>query len=219
MPKNEVGSYKLNLRKKLKWKENINFNEVFKGKKIPILTLDSRWYELFPEDNKPSHIKALEDKLNELMKRQGKLANDMKDLKRLKSKLMDEIIVNMDADDSNQGKQKQKKMSQNQKLILEIGEKMNATEDELADIPYLIKDANEELIIESAKIWYTSLNTNTDNIEEINQWVLRVRDELKEKLLIKQDLEMNNVRIYSYMHDLLGPDVTQAFDETIQQKE
>ncbi|MDF2472385.1 MAG: hypothetical protein K0R92_1228 [Lachnospiraceae bacterium] len=192
-----------------------NFKEIFKGRKIPILTLDSRWYELFPADEKPSHIKELEDKLNELLKRQGKLASDMKDLKRLKVKLMEEIIANMDPDDSKSGKQKLKKMTQNQKMILEIGEKMKESEDELADIPYLIKSVNEDLIIESARIWYANLTENKDRIDEITQWVLKVRDELKEKILMKQDMETKNATIYSYMHDLLGPDIIEAFDEHI----
>jgi predicted transcriptional regulator len=198
----------------LKNEEGINFKEIFAGKKIPILTLDSRWYELFPEE-KPYHIKELEDNLNDLLKRQGKLTNDMKDLKRLKVKLMEEIIANMDADDSRSGKQKLKKMNQNQKMILEISEKMKGTEDELADIPYLIKEVNEELIIESANVWYKILYNNREKITEISQWVLKVRDELKEKILLKQDMETKNATIYSYMHDLLGPDIIEAFDEII----
>jgi predicted transcriptional regulator len=192
-----------------------NFREIFKGRRIPILTLDNKWYELFPADEKPSHIKELEDNLNELLKRQGKLANDMKDLKKLKVKLMEEIIANMDTDDSSNGKQKLKKMTQNQKMILEIGEKMKAYEDELADIPYLIKSVNEDLMIESAVIWYQKISNNKDKINEITGWVLKVRDELKEKILMKQDMETKNATIYSYMHDLLGLDIIEAFDEHI----
>lgn len=39
-----------------------------------------------------------------------------------------------------------------------------------------------------------------------------MRVELKKKVLIKQDKELKNTEIYSYMHDLLGPDMIEIFD-------
>ncbi len=191
----------------------IDFEKIFKNKKIPILTLDQRWYALFPEENKPSHIRDIEDKLNQLLQRQGKLTTDMKDMKQLKTNLMKEIITHMDVDDSEVGMMKAKKLDQNQKFIKEIGEKMKDTEDALMDIPYQIKAVNQQLIIESAKDCYKRLNYNNQKIEEIAQWITKIREELKEKILIKQDMEIQNTTVYSYMHDLLGPDLLQNLDE------
>ena len=50
--------------------------EALKGKKVPILVLDSRWHTLFPKGEKPTEIQNLEDRVNELLKRQGFLVND-----------------------------------------------------------------------------------------------------------------------------------------------
>ena len=47
--------------------------EALKGKKVPILVLDRRWHTLFPQGEKPAEIIQLEEKLNELLKRQGYL--------------------------------------------------------------------------------------------------------------------------------------------------
>lgn len=197
--------------------DGIDFNRIFKNKKIPILTLDQRWYELFPNEDKPSSIKDIEDNLNQLLQYQGKLTSDMKDLKHLKSKLMKEIITNMNVDDSEAGMLKAKKLDQNQKFIKEISEKMKTTEDEIIEIPYKIKAVNEQLIIESAKECYKRLNYNSEKIDEITQWVNKIRGQLKEKILIKQDMEEQNNTIYSYMHDLLGHELLQNLDETFKE--
>ncbi|MDF2589495.1 MAG: hypothetical protein K0S41_3336 [Anaerocolumna sp.] len=195
--------------------KDINFQKMFQGKKIPILTLDERWHQLFPDYDKPAYIKQLENKINELMRKQGKIINDLKDMKVLKKQLMSEIITHMDVNDSKAGKQKAKKLDRNQKLIKELSEKMKKAEDDLVEIPYIIKEVNEQLIIESAKLCYQRLNRNNQHIIEIAKWVSNIREELKEKILEKQDMELKNTEIYSYMHDLLGPELLQELDDNI----
>ena len=87
-------------------------------KKIPILTLDQRYHVLFPEKNKTPRIKQLEKNLNEKMKRQGQVNNDLKAVKKLKSQLMDSIIRNADNDSISESK-RQKLMNNSQRLIIE----------------------------------------------------------------------------------------------------
>ncbi len=195
--------------------KSINYDKIFKGKKIPILTLDERWHEIFPDYDKPAHLREIETRLNELIKQQGKMATDMKDLKNLKTKLMQEIIAHMDVNDTEAGKLKAKKLDRNQKLIKELSEKLNKAEDELIKLPYQIKAVNEQLIIESAKVCYERLDRNNEKTAEISRWVAKVRDELKDKILEKQDMELKSTAIYSYMHDMLGPELLQDLDEEL----
>lgn len=198
--------------------KSINYDKIFKGKKIPILTLDERWHEIFPDYDKPAHLREIETRLNELIKQQGKMATDMKDMKNLKTKLMQEIIAHMDVNDTEAGKLKAKKLDRNQKLIKELSEKMNKAEDELIKLPYQIKAVNEQLIIESAKVCYERLDRNNEKTTEISRWVAKVRDELKDKILEKQDMELKSTAIYSYMHDMLGPELLQDLDEELKRK-
>ena len=95
--------------------------EALKGKKVPVLVLDQRWHTLFPSGNKPSDVLALEDNLNYLLKRQGFLVNDIKDLKRTKQKLMDGILAGMgETERANTDKKKKNQ----QRLLLEIKERI-----------------------------------------------------------------------------------------------
>lgn len=199
--------------------ERIEVSNLIRSKKIPILTLDTRWHELFPEYDKPDHIKVLEKQLNELLKKQGKMVNEVKDMKVLKKKLMSEIVENMDTDSSSAGKLKAKKLVKSHQLIHEINDKLKVADDQLGNVPYEIKAANERLMIESAKVCYARISRNKEEINKIAIWVKKVREELKNRLLIKQDMEMKNDAIYSYMHDILGADIMEVFDRNQEEKE
>ena len=194
-------------------KENeVNFRDAFKNKSIPILTLDNRWHELFPEYKKTALIKSLESKVNNLLKSQGKMINDIKEMKKLKTTLMNEIVLNMESEDTAAGRTKTKKVEKSQRLILDINNKIKQAEDNLVEIPYQIKTVNEELLQESMRLCYERLKHNNIETEKIAVWIAKIRNELKEKILLKQDMEMYNMAVYSYMHDMLGAEVINYFD-------
>ena len=73
-------------RKGSKQKQEM-FREALKGKNIPMLTLDNKWYKLLDEVGKAS-VKSQEDQLNKLLQRQGKLNTEMKSIRKLKKNLM-----------------------------------------------------------------------------------------------------------------------------------
>lgn len=193
----------------------VNFKVALKNKKIPILTLDEKWHRLFPDYAKTPAIRVLEKRLNHLMKKQGKYVTDIKEMKKLKSKLMDNIVANMGEENEETSRFKIKKQKTNQQLILDINEKIKKAEDVLMNLPYDIRETNEELLIESMKNCYDKLRNSKKDIEQIDLWVKKTREELKEKILLKQEMEMKNTDIYSYMHDMLGAEVTEIFDENI----
>lgn len=195
-----------------KKEKQIEFHSILKNKKLPILTLDNRWHELFTEDQKTVEIKDLEQKVNNLLKKQGKLVNDIKDMKKLKSNLIKDIMDNMDISTDIAGKEKDKKLGKNKQFINELNSKIENAMDELGDIPYQIKEVNEQLMSESINIFYNLLDKNKLELKEVADWINGIREELKRKILIKQDLEIKNTKIYTYMHDILGHELMEKFD-------
>lgn len=192
----------------------VGFDTIIQDKKIPILTLDTRWHELFPEDKKTNRIRELEQKVNQLLKTQGKLVNDIKDMKKLKKTLLKDIIVNMDADNDTQGKAKGNRLKKNKRYINELNDKIKDASDQLLDLPNKIKEANEELLIESLKICYEAIHSYDEELVKISEWINKTRDELKKKILLKHDIETNMNLIYSNMHDILGAEIIDLFDRT-----
>ena len=123
-------------------KKTFSYEEIralFANTSVPLVTVDKRWHELFPEKYKSSKIKSLEADVKSLVKKQGKLVNENKDLKRAKKKLMSDIVKNME-DAENPVIKKGKK------LMEELNEKILINEDELAKIPYELREANEKLM-------------------------------------------------------------------------
>ena len=61
--------------------------------------------------------------------------------------MMQEIVENMDADDTPVGKLKRKKLDQNQKMILEVNQEMEQRKEQLSGLPYRIREVNTELLL------------------------------------------------------------------------
>ena len=59
---------------------------------------------------------------------------------------------------------------------------------------------------------YDTMQENTDDIEELEEWIRNIRIELKKNLIRKQEKEAKNHEIYKYMHDIFGADVVDLFD-------
>ena len=182
------------------------------GKKIPILTLDHKWHKLFSQTEPSRRIKRLEEELNELVKRRGKANTEIKEIKRLKKKLMQEIMENAEGASSGNDARAIRKAQENTRLLGECNEKIASYEDELIGLPGEIDRVNKELTMETMAVCYEKLKENEKEIEEITKWAERVKEELKEKLVAKQEKEQMNQDLYSYMHDVFGMDVINLFD-------
>lgn len=185
------------------------FKEALIGKKIPILTLDNQWHKLFTQTGENEEIQVLEDKLNEALKRQGKLNTEVKSLSAYKKKVLTEIVSIMELPDSNS---KEKKMSENKRIIEETNQKIEEYNDELMELPKQIDEANFNLMLATMRVCYARIQQNVSDIDEINQWVAAFRVKLKKQILLKQKKEIWNDELYSYMHSIFGPDVIDVFD-------
>lgn len=184
------------------------FREALSDKHIPVLILDNKWHKLFKRSGTTEQIEALEKELTDLLKRQGRLNSEIKDIKKIKGELMNSIVSNMDEKDGESAK----KVNDSKRLINEANEKMGAYEDELLELPREIDRVNKELMIQTMTLCYETLSENTDEIERIADWIHNIRIELKKNIIRKQEREFQNADLYAYMHDIFGPDVMEIFD-------
>ena len=185
-----------------------SYKQALKGKKVPILTLDNKWYRLFTMMEPDRELKRLEDALNDLLKQQGKMNTESKGLKKIKKKLMDEIVQLMEKEDSSSNK----KVEENRRLIEECNQKLDEYQDKLLDIPKEIDQANFALMLRTMEMCYEVLQVNSKEIDEIGEWISQIRIELKKNIIRKQEKEIKNHELYSFMHDIFGADVVEIFD-------
>ena len=190
-----------------------DFKSALINKTIPNLTLDQKWHRLFAIHGKTEEIKALESQINGLMATEARLNMRLKELKKLKSQLLNNIVQSMD--DSKEGDAlaiREKKQEENKRLIDEANQKIDECEDELADIPFQIRKANEELMLLSMDYFYEKLRVNRTEAAEIDAWINQVRIDLKKNIIRKQNRDINNREIYEYLHDIFGAEVIDIFD-------
>lgn len=182
------------------------------GKKLPILTLDNKWYKLFANIGTNNNIKRLEGELNELLKRQGKLTTESKDIKAIKKKLVAEIVPMVDDLEQSNDNSLFKKLDEKKRLIEDCNDKLDGYKEELVEIPARIEQVNLELMVATMEFCYDVIQRNTDEIQDIAKWIATIRDELKENIIKKQEKEIKNHDIYAYMHTIFGIDVMDIFD-------
>lgn len=193
-------------------KSEEEFKAALVGKKIPILTLDNKWHRLFTQSEYTPEIKRMESELNALLKRQGKVNEDGKEIKKLKKKLMDDIVLAADELVRSPSKKLEKRQEECKRLLAECNEKLDACEEEMVELPRQINQLNNRLMVATMEVCYRKLQKNTAELKEIEDWIGSVRRELKKKIIRKQEKEAKNHQLYSYMHDIFGAEVLELFD-------
>lgn len=104
-----------------------------------------------------------------------------------------------DDGDENRDKDKQ--------LIDEINEKADNIEGELIEIQKNIKAVNDRLMLLSMDYFSEKIEKNKLESKEIDDWIANIRVELKKNVIRKQNRDINNREIYSYLHDIFGAEV------------
>lgn len=200
-------------------KSDREFRQALEGKKIPILTLDNQWHQLINNIEPDKQVLKLQDELNELLKRQGKARTEIRKIKTLKKKLMQEIIENAEDSSSGRSKKAENKVKDNTRLIGECNDKLREYEDEVLELPEKMEQVNRELMIRTMELCYDILKKNRVEIDENAKWIADMRSELKKRLIRKQEQEQMNQELYNYMHNIFGVDVIDIFDMAYLNKE
>ena len=172
--------------------------------------MDNKWYHLLGKVGFED-IKDPEKRLNDLLKRQGKVNTETREIKKVKRRLMDEIVSLMDEQQGGSD-EATSKIEENKRLLKECNDKLDQYEEEIMDLPRMIDEVNKELLCITMEHCYDTMQENTDDIDELEEWIRNIRIELKKNLIRKQEKEAKNHEIYKYMHDIFGADVVDLFD-------
>ena len=182
-------------------------------KRVHILTLDNRWHELFSDKKKIRKIVELEKKLNKLISEQGQLTNDLKEYSLLKKKMMVDIVDNMKEAIEDEDDNAINEMQKSKKYINDIKDKLDKIEGRMGNLPREIQDINKELLEYTMQDCYMRMYDTKKELDELQEWIDRVREELKEKIVRKTEVKEEYDRLYSYMHDLVGYEIIELYDK------
>ena len=189
-----------------------DYMSALEGKSIPILTLDNKWHQLFTQTEMTPEIEQLADRLNSLVEKDARIRTETKNIKKLKKKMLGEIVPLRDQANKSGSAAIEKEISERTRLIGECNDKLNGQQDELLNLSREIYDVDYKLMIETMKVCYETLHDNTDEIKALDEWISKVRIELKKNVIRLQEREMENYNLYSYMHQIFGHEVMELFD-------
>lgn len=176
-----------------------------------IVTLDQNWHSLFT-GRKPYKIIQLEYQLNKLMKEQGKVNTEYKAYKALKKKMMDGIIQGMTVAFDDKQSEGTKDLKKKQKNIQEINGKFDNYEKRKLELPHEIEKVNQALLNESMIIFYERMIHNKEKKRKLESEIQSLHNQVKEFVGKKEDIDEENTKLYTFMHDLAGLEVIEQLD-------
>lgn len=178
-----------------------------KNLRLPLLTLDQKWYRLF-SGKKPKNIEQTESELNEVIKSQGRIKDEKAKLNKIKKKLMQEIMANMNLTEESDG---YKRMGKYRDLIQEANDKLVLLENDELDIPDLLREKNAQLAYETMELFYDDISDDLEEIVELEESMKELRNELRQKTELYEKKIRQTKNITNYFDNLLGPDITRMY--------
>ncbi len=183
--------------------------KALEGMKIPILPIDHNWHQLFLEGDKTESMIELEKKINELVKHQSAINSELNQLRKEKKQTMASIVTNMHEAEE---EEESGNMHERSVTMDSINEQIASIEDELLDLPYRIDELNKELMAETMVSCFERMHSNVDKIAEINDWITEMKNELKRRIIRKQNLEVVDRNMFTYLEWMFKDNVYGLFD-------
>lgn len=184
------------------------FLQTVQSLNLPILTLDPQWHALFVHVDKSAEVRRYEHQLTELLKEQGKLNSENKEMQGKKKILMNQIIYNMSISDE---ETVQRKNDQGN-MIENINTQMVQNQDALSVLPEQIKQINALLLLATFRQVYVQVDANKKRLDTLNFDIASLRDQLSKMLLEKQDREDYNNEVFGNLKDLVGKEAVDIFE-------
>ena len=139
------------------------FSEALRGKKIPVLTLDNKWYQLLDQKGKNQTAGQVE-KLNQLLKDLGKVNTEAKNIRALKKKLMQEIISMVDEAAQKPDSGLDEKIENHKKMVEECSGRLADYEERQLELPRQIDEINFQLMLKTMEYCYDTMQANEEEI-------------------------------------------------------
>ncbi|MGL4737765.1 MAG: hypothetical protein ACRCW2_09965 [Cellulosilyticaceae bacterium] len=183
--------------------ELIQIKQLLASKKLPIVVLDSMWYEI---RGVLSHIdvSGQENELKELLKEQGKLTTDLKEYSVVKQNLLQQVLVISQEVNEKGNTSKLEELDKTSQAILKLNETIEAQEKRALEVGDAIEKINHELIEKVVIDAYGSMEGYKVQKNTLEVEIDRLRKAVVEKTEEKKKCDESINGIYNYLHKMIG---------------
>ncbi len=182
--------------------------KVIRKSKIPILVNDDNWKKIIAK-NSNLRLKFFSDKLKRVINKEKKLSIEQKSIKNEKQVLLKEILlfsnlINAEEEEERFLDKISIQIENNKEKINLLNKNLEEINQNIENIPMKTEEINLDLLIETIKVSYKSLNKALDKLEKTNGEVARIRSVLDSLRKEKESHEDNIKLYYSFLHGMLG---------------
>lgn len=180
--------------------------KVIRKSKIPILVNDDNWKRIIAK-NSNLRLKFFSEKLKKVINKEKKLIIEQKSIKNEKQVLLKEILLFSNLINEEEERSLDKisiQIENNKEKIDLLNKNLVEINRNIENIPIKIEEINLDLLIETIKVSYKSLNKALDKLEKTNGEVARIRSILDSLRKEKESHEANIELYYSFLHGMLG---------------
>jgi hypothetical protein len=186
---------------------------VLRKNDISLLILDERWNSLFSATDKTPEIISCETRIKDLLKKQSRLNQELKDIGLIKKKCMNRILELTTEAFENNSKSAKNEMQSCEKEIIRINDRVQNIDKTLDNFPDMIKEVNLELLEFTVNLVYFKIRSNKKRVKELEVLINELKSKLKEYINEKESLSQDDSDTYSYFHDLLGAEELERLDK------
>ena len=187
--------------------------KVLRRNDISLLILDERWNSLFINVEKSPEIIKCEIRLKELLKEQSRFISEAKNIAARKKACVNKILTLTTEVFDNNNEDAKKEMQICEKEVKRINDRVKIIEENLENMPDLIKQANLELLENTVNSVYFKMRFNQKRVKELELIIEETHIKLRDYIDEKGTLEKDDTDIYSYFHDLLGAEELEKLDK------
>ncbi|MBN4069292.1 MAG: hypothetical protein COA82_02765 [Alkaliphilus sp.] len=181
--------------------------KVIRKSKIPILVNDDNWKKIIAK-NSNLRLKFFSEKLKKVINKEKKLIIEQKSIKNEKQVLLKEILLFSNLINTEEEERSLDRISvqieNNKEKIELLNKNLEKIYRDIENIPIKTEEINLDLLIETIKVSYKSLNKALDKLAKANGEVARIRRVLDELRKEKESHEENIELYYSFLHGMLG---------------
>lgn len=187
---------------------------IVRRNRIPILIYTPDWIQLF-SNYRSKNMQRIIGKLEELLSKEKKLEEELKEAEKKKKMLMNKILHLSNELNENSNNPAIDMLAKAQKEILSINTRIPQILEELEEIPFAIDSQNTELLKETIKRTYELINESKREADITLDEINKIRENLGNLIKKKVDLEERVNKLYSYLHGIMGASEMEKLDESL----
>lgn len=186
---------------------------ILRKNSISLLFLDERWRKLYDGLDKPQDIINYESEIEELLKEQARLKEELERIDEQKRTSMDKIVELSPEVFDNGSEKARKDMDECRRKIKELNLRATEIEGRINEIPELINENNLKMLENTVDFAYKEMNRCVMRMEELEGLVDEARIKLRGYVEEMQLISENYSVLYSSIHDLIGSEETDRLDK------